>query len=267
MELTHPILYENLPTTSSAVKKPLIFIGKVEEKFLGIPFELSAGPLEFEAYLFWAPKIAPPEHQGSLVRVNGASGTLFDPTFMRYQIQELQRLKQITCEIFVTRGLDSALNIDRESFNVAHPHAVYITKWLHSALRQLATVQKRVASEIRGDAREIKEQVKLSAIQRIANTAWKEQSGDETSEPPEVYFESPQSKKGIGKDAYVFDRSVVVPTQLAPRARETAQSRIVEQKVKAIAQVLASFDLLDALSKKKQQSLLKAIYEILESGE
>lgn len=266
LELKHPILYRDLPTTSSALKNPLVFIGKVNESFSKIPIELSAGPLEFEAYLFWAPKIAPVEHQGSLIRVNGASGTLFDPTFMRYQVQEIQRLKQITCEVFVTRGLDSALNIDRESFNAAHPHAVYITKWLHSALRQLASAQKRVGSEIRGSVRGEREQRTLTGIQKVAEQAWQRNSGDSLSSPPSISFTGTVASP---EDGYVFERSTIVRTSESnSRKTENFQTKVAEEKLKAIAQVLASFDLLDSLSKKKQQALLSAIFEILEwSGE
>ena len=149
LKLVRPIKFTELPDSKGALKTPLVFIGKLRETFAKVPRELSGGPLVFEAYLFWTPKIAPTEHQGSLVRIHGSSGTLFDSTFLRYQTAELVRLRQITCEIFVQEGLDSALNIDRESFNAAHPHSVYITKWLHAALRQLASAQKKLASEIR----------------------------------------------------------------------------------------------------------------------
>jgi hypothetical protein len=147
LKLTRPIKFMGLPVSRHALKTPLVFIGKCREEFPKVGRDQSGGALGFEAYLFWTPKVAPTEHQGSLIRIHGSSGTLFDPTFMRYQVSEQTRLRQITCEIFVSEGLDSALNIDRESFNYAHPHSVFITKWLHSALRQLATAQKRLASE------------------------------------------------------------------------------------------------------------------------
>lgn len=114
-----------------------------------------------------------------------SSGTLFDSTFMRYQIAERTRLAQITCEIFVNEGLDSALNIDRESFNNAHPHSVYLTKWLHGALRQLATAQKKLASEIRNQARDEQKGVIVSDIQQIAIEAWTQESGDQYTAPPD----------------------------------------------------------------------------------
>ena len=142
LQLARPLLFADLPQTSHAVKKPILVVGHCREEFESVQTEFTGGPLEFEAYLMWAPKIAPTEHQGVLVRVHGSSGTLFDPTFLRYQVSEQTRLRQISCEIFVSEGLEAALNIDRESFNYAHPHAVYVTKWLHAALRRVATVQK-----------------------------------------------------------------------------------------------------------------------------
>ena len=266
LRLARPIKFKGLPTTNNALKTPLIFIGKCREEFSKVPRALSGGPLEFEAYLFWTPKIAPVEHQGSLIRIHGSSGTLFDPTFMRYQVSEQTRLRQITCEIFVKEGLDSALNIDRESFNNAHPHSVYITKWLHGALRQLASTQKRIAGEIRAGARGESKSAAVSAIQNVATKVWQEELDDSGSQPPAIELSLTGKKSDQVAEAYVFPRSVIIPER--PRvntARERARSAILEEKLKAIAQVLASFGLLDAVSTRKQEKVLKAIFEILDA--
>lgn len=268
LKLARPIRFENLPATAHALKQPIVFIGKCREKFEKIPRELSGGPIEFEAYLFWTPKVAPTEHQGSLIRIHGSSGTLFDPTFMRYQVSEQTRLRQITCEIFVREGLDSALNIDRESFNNAHPHAVYITKWLHSALRQLATAQKRLASEAREVVRDESKGIAVTEIQRLAASVWKEEVADSASQPPAVEFSLDGKKSTSSGEAYVFDRSSVVAQKAGMRtAKSKAHEAILEEKLKAIAQVLASFGLLDVLGRRKQERLLKAIYDILSATE
>ena len=261
LKLLRPIRFTGLPTTSHALKTPLIFLGKCLETFSKVPRELSGGPLEFEAYLFWNAKIAPTEHQGSLIRIHGSSGTLFDPTFMRYQVSEQTRLRQITCEIFVRKGLDSALNIDRESFNNAHPHSVYITKWLHSALRQLATAQKRLAGDVRQQVRdETKEQL-VSEIQQVAAELWAEESQDPGSIPPSVEISESGGKSKPGTaDSYVFSRATVFNRPTTPRTpKAKGVESILEEKVKAIAQVLASFGLLDILPRKKQERLLQAI--------
>jgi hypothetical protein len=268
LKLARPIKFKGLPTSSHALKHPLVFVGKCDEKFSKILPELSGGRLQFEAYLFWSPKIAPTEHQGSLIRIHGASGTLFDPTFMRYQVSEQTRLRQITCEVFVSDGLDSALNIDRESFNNAHPHAVYITRWLHEALRQLATVQKKAASGVRVQTREAAKDVRVDAIQKIATQAWADQANDSASSPPSVEIVDKDESARRKSDSYVYRRSSVTSRQEQPKtAKERARIAIVEEKLKAITQVLASFDLLDHLTKKKQESLLLAVYRILEERE
>lgn len=266
LKLARPLKFTGLPATSNALKKPLVFLGKCREEFPKVPRELSGGPLAFEAYLFWTPKVAPVEHQGSLIRIHGSSGTLFDSTFMRYQISEQTRLRQITCEIFVTEGLDSALNIDRESFNNAHPHSVYITKWLHSALRQLASTQKRLAGEVRTQSRGESTGVAVSEIQRVANDVWREEVADPGALPPSIeLFDSARESLPEG-ETYTFSRSAVVPDkQRTQTQRAKAQTAVLEEKLKAIAQVLASFGLLDAVPKRKQEKLLKAIYEILEA--
>lgn len=267
LKLARPLKFKDLPTTNNALKHPLIFVGKCREEFKKVPRELSGGPLAFEAYLFWTPKVAPVEHQGSLVRIHGSSGTLFDSTFMRYQISEQTRLRQITCEIFVSEGLDSALNIDRESFNNAHPHSVYITKWLHSALRQLASTQKRLASEVREQTRDESKGAAVSEIQRVASKVWEQEADDPGARPPSIELSTTGKKSTAIGESYVFSRDAIVPSRSVtqtPKAK--ARNVIVEEKLKAIAQVLASFGLLDAVPKRKQEKLLKAIYEILDAA-
>lgn len=266
LKLARPLKFKGLPSTNNALKNPLVFIGKCREEFKKLPRELSGGPLAFEAYLFWTPKVAPVEHQGSLIRIHGSSGTLFDPTFMRYQVSEQTRLRQITCEIFVSEGLDSALNIDRESFNNAHPHSVYITKWLHSALRQLASVQKRLASEVRTHTRDESMGAAVSEIQRVASEIWQQEADDPAAQPPSIELSITGRKSESAGESYVYSRAAVLPSSTGTlTSKLKARNSILEEKLKAIAQVLASFGLLDAVPKRKQEKLLKAIYEILDA--
>ena len=267
LKLSRPIKFTGLPVTNHALKQPIVFVGKCRETFPRTPRPFSGGPLAFEGYLFWTPKVAPTEHQGSLIRIHGSSGTLFDPTFMRYQVSEQTRLRQITCEIFVSEGLDSALNIDRESFNATHPHSVYITKWLHSALRQLATVQKRLASEARDLTRGESKQVAVSEIQQVAINVWSQEADDPAARPPAVELSAHGDKELAQTDAYVFKRaSIVVDSGGRSTATLKARTAILDEKIKAITQILASFGLLDPLSRRRQEKLLRAIYEILHAG-
>lgn len=264
LRLARPVKFTDLPMTAHAVRKPILFVGRCREEFEGIPHELSAGPLEFEAYLIWAPKVAPTEHQGVLARVHGSSGTLFDPTFIRYQVSEQTRLRQITCEIFVSQGFESALNIDRESFNFAHPHAVYITRWLHATLRRVATEQKRIAAEIRTDRKAVAEAEQQAALSNVARKAWREESDDPGAEPPHVVFAEERDESLFEEPGtYRFRREPILGEKTA---RPTAAETTTEKQMEALVQLLAAFDVLDNLSERQQERLLAGMREILEAS-
>ena len=262
LRLARPLMFADLPETSHAVKKPILVVGRCREDFGRVSPELTGGPLEFEAYLMWAPKIAPTEHQGVLVRVHGSSGTLFDPTFLRYQVSEQTRLRQISCEIFVSEGLEAALNIDRESFNYAHPHVVYITKWLHAALRRVATVQKHIAAEIREATREAAAAGEEEALSRIAAQAWQDESDDPGAEPPPVEFDDGTSERpSVEFGAYRFRREPVFGEQ---EGRRTLQNQGNERKLRAMVQLLAAYGILESLTGQQQERLLARMRQILD---
>ena len=262
LQLTRPLVFTELPATSHAVKKPILFVGQCREEFGSVQREISAGPLEFEAYLMWAPKIAPTEHQGVLVRVHGSSGTLFDPTFLRYQVSEQTRLRQISCEIFVSEGLEAALNIDRESFNYAHPHAVYITRWLHMSLRRVATVQKHIAAEIRKGIRAAAAAEQEESLSSIATQAWQDESDDPGAEPPPVEFTDEEEDPTPG--AYQFSR---IPIFGASASRRKDQNKSAERKLRTVVQLLAAYGILDNLSDQQQERLLAGMRQILEASD
>ncbi|MER7991790.1 ATP-binding protein [Micromonospora chalcea] len=264
IELSRPLKFRNLPNTQHALKKPMVFVGAMREEFVGFDRDVSAGPLEFEAYLFWSPKIAPTEHQGALVRIHGASGTLFDSTFLNYQVAELTRLRQITCEIFVKQGLEAALNIDRESFNTAHPHTVVLTRWVHSALRQLATAQKTEAKRLRDESRRTSTQNTENRITRIIEAA-NEARSDGEGIIPNIRFmrngdSAPSREEGITQ-SYSLERVV----QEIPDAPPTFPGVTVLRRLEAITKVLAVYGVLEQLSPKEQENLLGSILGILEA--
>jgi hypothetical protein len=264
LELRRPIRTQHLPSTSSAVKTPLLFVAQERQDFENVAIELSGGPLEFQAYLLWAPKMAPTEHQGVLIRVHDATGTLFDPTFLRFPVAEQRRLSQICAEVFVVRGFDGAINIDRESFNFAHPHVVAITKWLHLALRRVIAVQKRMAKQALEERRAEGTERTEAAADRIVSRVWSERTNDDGTEPPDVVF-APDRESASQENAYLFDRRGVVGEFFGANWQQR-QTRL-EGQLEKIAQVLAAFNLLDGLSSEEQAELITAIREILQAYE
>lgn len=166
LELRRPLRFGRPASADKPGERPLMFVGSWTPPLEKYPASTSGGrDLSFEAYFLWLPKMVPREHRGLLVRIADASGMLFDEKFMDYPIAELARLAQTSAEVFVHRGLDAALNIDRESFNFGHPHAKLVRHWVHGAMRQLATTQKRIAD----GAREGHRQVELAKDIQILN--------------------------------------------------------------------------------------------------
>lgn len=263
LRLQRPIRYRDLPVTDHAIREPMVFIGSNQQTFENVSSDFSGGELSFHAYLFWTPKVAPTEHRGSLIRIHGASGTLFDQTFMRYQIAEQTRLKQITCEIFVSKGLEAALNIDRESFNNSHPHVVYLTRWLHNALRQLANAQKAEARRIRASSHVDRTERQKDRLSAIVEEVWALESGDEGFTAPRIFFEPalPTSAAETAGSYYKFD----IPPGRAGRATRAQDSG--EDRIRALLQVLAAFDVLDNIDSDRRQRLVTAMFKIMNGND
>lgn len=266
VQLLRPILYRDLPRTETAVKTPLLFIGRHREAFEGRPLELSGGPLAFEAYLFWAPRIVPKQHQGVILRVGNASGALFDADFMGYETSELTRKSQVTAEIFVSEGLDDAINLDRESFNYAHPHYQFLTKWLHSAFRQFSNRHKELGKQLRSS------RLRHEAAQSREKVAVKVRSALKSrgiEDVPEVELLEPTRKAEAAKlrreGKIVLHREAVIPVSSQTRHTEVEANRLklAEKKAIGIAQLLHGMGLLADLSFAEQEKLIRDILEIV----
>lgn len=270
LSLRRPIEVTNLPRTSSALSTPMLFVGQHQEEFSEHDRELSGGPLAFQAYFLWSPRIVPAEHQGVLIRVHNASGTRFDPTFLRYPVAEQRRLTQISCEVFITQGFDGALNIDRESFNFSHPHVVALTRWVHAALRRVIAEQKRLGAKVRGERRSDETDTLLAQADQLVRDVWQRRASTDT-QPPRVAFLSDLHRTGTSGSAqaadeepgYLFDSSVlgtVTPGPDQVRRREKAEAQLV-----SIAQALDAFDLLEPLSDLERHQLLSVLRELIET--
>lgn len=263
LELARPLTFGDFPTTQRAWQDPLLLCQHVSETFEGASPELSGGPLEFHAYLLWAPKLVPRDRAGALVRIHGSSGTGFDDSFLRYQTRERIRLGQTSCEIFVTQGLEGALNIDRESFNYAHPHVIYLSKWLHGALTRLFTEEKRLASELRSRRRADATVKRRQTLDRVVENTWQRETGTDEEIPVVAFWDEgdkkPDEAASLPADSYRLRR---------PRIRGvvglTPGPISTTTELEAILKVLASFGLLDLLDENARQRLATALAEVLE---
>lgn len=95
--------------------------------------------LSFSGYIYaqHGKSITPVEFRGILIRIRNIAIGEYDKTFLDYEIAEGPRFGWLSGEIYVTDGLEDALNVDRDSFNMSHPHYIKFREVLHSELQKI----------------------------------------------------------------------------------------------------------------------------------
>lgn len=248
--------------TSTSISRDLIFFGSCTPDLSSIAEEFRGGPLSFEAYIYWSPKVVPKDHNGVLVRIKGASGTLFDGSFLGYQVAENTRLKQLTAEIFVKEGLEGALNIDRESFNYANIHYQFLSRWLHGAIRQVANRHKSASSASAKTRRGEKASRFEAELASIADRVWIRETANEDESPPELLISNEQADTGDGRDyGLAISRSQLY--SFAPSTAKVRVSAQLEARIATLYQVLHAHGVLSGMSYDRQQALIRDIANIL----
>jgi hypothetical protein len=255
VELLRPISFDRDLHGTSEIGRPLMFFGKVTSGLGAVPPDIGGGALSFEAYLYWNQKITPKENNGCLIRVNNASGVLFDPSFLGYQVSELTRLRQLMSEVFITEGLDAALNIDRESFNYSHPHYQYLQKWVHFAVRQTTNRLKQLNKELLDARRATAAGHRVSRLENLVERVWRNRKGSDAELPPEV-------RVAPGGQTVLADRErgvLVFNADILEAEAAARDSTIENAQLEALVKVLTAWGLLENLSWEEQQSLVADI--------
>lgn len=259
VELRRPITFRSL-SNDAETTKPMLFVGRIKSDMATLPVEYNGGPIEIEAYFYWQPRIVPAEHNGIIVRINGASGIMFDDSFFKYQVSEQTRLRQITAEIFVVRGLDAALNIDRESFNVAHPHYQFLRKWVHHSLRQLVSKHKGLT---KGSRDKTLKGVLVEAVDRMAEIVVQGSPG--VPERLKVQFASSAPLIDAAENTISLNSSVVMGARAKNRTNTVAEKlreSLVQEQIKAVAAVLQDYQAFSTLTPELRDELLGKIVAI-----
>jgi len=262
--LRRPIRFRDYPKTQALLQDPTLFVGKAAPDLSKIPESQRGGPLAFSCYFFFVPRVIPQEHNGILVRIHGASGTGFDSTFLKYQVAERQ-LGQLIAEVFIERGLEGALNIDRESFNTAHTHYQVLANWVHNAVRLIRNKLKELRSEkLKADraTKAVKSAITLASTTDELISAM---TDSEPSEIPEVILVEDEDKLeaaiGDGKLAYL--RSDVV--SITGGSTDKELTRVTDQ-VSAVARLLEAHGLLQDLDNSTQAKLVAGIVKLFTVG-
>lgn len=97
--------------------------------------------LRVRGYFYVQNKLLKPlEHNGVSIRIKGipiARRFGYDQTFLDYPVYANQLFRNwISGEIYVTDGLEDAMNIDRQSFRETHPAFLALQDFLHKLLHE-----------------------------------------------------------------------------------------------------------------------------------
>lgn len=126
-------------------------------------------PLNLFGYIFLqdGQAIEPMELRGILIRIRNIAIGGYDPTFLNYPKIEGPRFNWLTGEVYVTEGLEHALNIDRDSFNEMHPHFEALQKKIHNLLEEVFQKAGEGIKERSAIKHEKEEQRKQHALQQV----------------------------------------------------------------------------------------------------
>lgn len=153
--------YVQFPTEEDVTPK-LYFIDFNERVF--------KSRLRYSGYLFaQIPRaIRPLELNGVQLRLREVGIGGYDPTFLKYYKEiETIRSRWVSGEIFVDEGLESALNIDRDSFNEHDEHFKRLQSDLHAKLEGVFDKINAIARERSEERRETKEHQIQRSMQKI----------------------------------------------------------------------------------------------------
>ena len=259
LEIKRPIRFKFVKTEKRGLEHPMLFVGRYAPALHRVDASQRGGGLQLESYLFWNGRVVPKENNGVLIRIRGASGALFDPTFFKYQVSEQTRLRQITSELFIQRGLDAALNIDRESFNFSHPHVQLVAAWLHRAIRQLTNKHKDISQRQRVERRAEDAAVERDALSEFTREVWTRRHGQEPI--PEVTIAADAARAQLARE----EGSLALVRREIPSLSSTitdAERRDRDAKAEALVRVLSAFDLLSERKYAEQQEIVEAILRV-----
>ena len=112
--------------------------------------------------------LRPDEFRGIMIRIKDVAVGYYDTSMLDYRINEGPRSRWLTGEIYVSEGLEDALNIDRDSFNKFRPQYKALQSYIHNILQKhiFPSVYKQieVRSEKRADARQEAHQQHLKEV-------------------------------------------------------------------------------------------------------
>ena len=137
------------------IRKPILLPTKEELKDRGDDYEIypisySDEELVFDGYIYHQRlQIVPAELQGLLIRIRNVGIMGYDKSLMNYPMNIGPMVRGMTGEIFVHKGLEEALNIDRNSFNETTSHYMKLREVVFSRVGLPGQKEKNISKDVR----------------------------------------------------------------------------------------------------------------------
>lgn len=163
-------------------------------------------------------QLRPDELRGILIRIKNVAIGYYDASMLDYRFNEGPRSRWVTGEIFVDRGLEDALNIDRDSFNRFHPEYRTLQSHVHELLHKQVFPKVYQQIEVRsGDRAKEKTKEHQRALKSVVSEV--------TGSPVSLKYAQDQPKEDSVPVATVEERrdriAIVLPRPEAIKAKKT----------------------------------------------
>jgi hypothetical protein len=253
VELRRPIIFRGFQMDArKLLPRPKMLVGKFASTSDG-------ASLDGTAYFFWSYETIPKENNGILVRVAGASGTLFDRTFLGFRTSENLRLRQVSSEAFVSNGLDRALNIDRESFVDSDPNVRALQRWVFRSMTRLFTRLKMDQRNLGAERKERSEAEEARETEAVGAKIWSQRRGTPRSKPPQVVVSSRASAPADVKKDAIFIGGIK-----SEKRGGVEKEQIFSARLRAAILVLDGWGLLDGLSDEERSNLVEDLAKVID---
>lgn len=252
IELRRPIIFRPFDNNDGRLllKRPKLFIGDFRS-------EREGAALSLTGYYYWSYDLIPKESNGMLVRIAGASGTLFDHGFLGYRTSENIRLKQVSAEAFIESGLDDALNVDRESFVETDPSVRALQRWTERSMTRLFT---RLKADQKAASAQKKDEVEFEEgrlAEEAAAEVWTRHRGRQ-SEPPKIVISSRQAAAPETPPNALFIGNI--PSE---KRGGIEKEQVFVARLRAVVRILDAWGLLGKLSEGERSSLVADLARVL----
>jgi len=192
-------------------------------------------------------QLKPDELRGIMIRIKQIGIGYYDASMLEYSKNQGPRAKWLTGEIYVEKGLEDALNVDRDSFNRFHPEYRALQERVHKILDDEVFPEVYKQIDVRSERR---------AAERRETREHRLRSVLEDSVGKKVRIKTARHRDS--DESLVDVRQTATELQLTMRDPEVLQVRKPNQQL--AASVLALFDI---ASKEDSNSLRRRKFEEL----